>query len=72
MELHPYYKDVVTYEHKLKACTTESERKSVDHYLKQYEEVFDKQLEAAKKKLGAVTAEEKENDEAAKFAMVPG
>jgi uncharacterized protein YihD (DUF1040 family) len=52
MELYPYYKDVVTYEHKLNAAKGESAQKNVEYYLKQYEDLFEKQLLAARKKLG--------------------
>ena len=51
MDLHPYYKDVITYKTKLDACTTDGERESVNYYLKSYEDVFKKQLKEAKASL---------------------
>jgi hypothetical protein len=42
MELHPYYKDVVTYESKSKLAKTDTEKERVDYYLKQYKDLFKK------------------------------
>lgn len=36
MELHPYYKDVITYEQKMKLATSVKERERVEYYLNQY------------------------------------
>ena len=49
MQLHPYYKDVITYEAKLKCSKDDTETENVLKYLNIYNEVFDTQMKAARK-----------------------
>lgn len=57
MTLHPYYKDVLTYEQKLKVSVTEQEKETSTEYLKKYNDIFDEQLAAAKAKLAGAKAD---------------